>query len=344
MRIYGVLCVLIVLAMVLTPILALDSIPNAGESTGTSSGAATQKNEAATENKEEENQDESKDKDTIRVLSVSSGKVEVIDEREYVCGAVAAEMPATYHPEALKAQAAACYTYALRMKYEQEQAPDAKLKGAYITDESTTHQGYLNIAQRKAKWGDKFEVYSEKIEKAVDEVIGKVITFDGQPIIAAFHAISTGKTEDAKTVWGEDIPYLKPVLSAGDRLSPDYTATVIFSQDQFKKKAESLEGVQFDDDASGWVGKNKVSDAGTVISIEIGGKAFTGAQVRTAFNLRSPAFKIDYKDKSFTVHVTGYGHSVGMSQYGADFMARQGSTWEEIIEHYYTGVSISLNA
>lgn len=171
------------------------------------------------------------DGDSILVLSSSTKKINEIDMFEYVVGAVAAEMPPTYHSQALRAQAAVCYTYAVKKR----SSPDPALNGADITDDSAVHQGYLDAAARKEKWGDKYETYEKKIEEAVKDVFGKTITYDGETITAAFHAISCGQTFSAEEVWGKDVPYLKSVTSAGDKLSPDYSSTLTLTADKFKK-------------------------------------------------------------------------------------------------------------
>lgn len=171
------------------------------------------------------------DGDSILVLSSSTKKINEIDMFEYVVGAVAAEMPPTYHSQALRAQAAVCYTYAVKKR----SSPDPALGGADITDDSAVHQGYLDAAARKEKWGDKYETYEKKIEEAVKDVFGKTITYNGKTITAAFHAISCGQTFSAEEVWGKDVPYLKSVTSAGDRLSPDYSSTLTLTADEFKK-------------------------------------------------------------------------------------------------------------
>ncbi len=275
------------------------------------------------------------DGDSILVLSSSTKKINEIDMFEYVVGAVAAEMPPTYHSQALRAQAAVCYTYAKKKR----SSPDPSLGGADITDDSAVHQGYLDAAARKEKWGDKYETYEKKIEEAVTDVFGKTITYNGETITAAFHAISCGQTFSAQEVWGKEVPYLKSVTSAGDKLSPDYSSTLTLTADEFKK-AFAGSGAELDGDAENWVGETKKTDSGYVSCAVIGGKEFTGAQVRERLGLRSACFGIKYTDDGVRITVHGYGHGVGMSQYGADYMARQGSDWQEIIKHYYTGVAI----
>ena len=305
------------------------------------------------------------DGDSILVLSSSTKKINEIDMFEYVVGAVAAEMPPAYHSQALRAQAAVCYTYAVKKR----SSPDPTLGGADITDDSAVHQGYLDAAARKEKWGDKYETYEKKIEEAVKDVFGKTITYDGEIITAAFHAISCGQTFSAEEIWGKDVPYLKSVTSAGDKLSPDYSSTLTnaleggsfsitkalygnnteadtafemtltLTADAFKK-AFAGSGAEFGGDAKKWIGEIKKTDSGYISCTVIGEKEFTGAQVREKLGLRSACFEIKCTDDEFKITVHGYGHGVGMSQYGADYMARQGSDWQEIIKHYYTGVEI----
>lgn len=273
--------------------------------------------------------------ESILVLSSSTKKINEIDMFEYVVGAVAAEMPPAYHSQALRAQAAVCYTYAVKKR----SSPDPSLGGADITDDSAVHQGYLDAAARKEKWGDKYETYEKKIEEAVKDVFGKVITYDGETITAAFHAISCGQTFSAEEVWGKDVPYLKSVTSAGDKLSPDYSSALTLTEDEFKK-AFAGSGAELGGDCKKWVGEIKKTDSGYIFIAVIGKKEFTGAQVREILGLRSACFEIKCSDGEFKITVRGYGHGVGMSQYGADYMARQGSDWQEIIKHYYTGAEI----
>lgn len=274
--------------------------------------------------------------DTIKVFrSISEENVE-IDFFEYVCGSVAAEMPLSYHEEALKAQAVACFTNALRLKTNAEKA-----KESHISDDSSIHQGYLNEDERKEKWGDDFEKYENKLQGVVKEVENEALYYNDELCVAAFHAICSGKTEAAKNVWGEDIPYLESVKSHGDNLSPQFSSSVSVDKDNFIKCAEKL-GIKTNKIASlkGIMKITKKSDAGTILKATISGEDFSGEEIRKAFSLRSSVFSIKTSKSSVTFNVSGYGHGVGMSQYGADFMARQGSSYDEILYHYYKGTQI----
>lgn len=261
----------------------------------------------------------------ITVMASETGEMQKIEMREYLIGCVAAEMPANYHPEALKAQAVASFSYAKRTTEKSEN---------YISDSPLTHQGYVNRQMRIRKWGDSFEENEKKISEAVDAVLGKSLTYGGETALAVYHSISSGQTRSAESMWGEEIPYLQAVASAGDRLSPEFTCSQSFTEAEFAEKL----GLTADGDASEWV-ENIEKDNGYVTLAVICGKSFDGNQVRDALGLRSSSFEIEY-DEGFTVTCEGYGHGVGMSQYGADYMARQGSTYSEILAHYYPGTEI----
>lgn len=334
MRAFGIMCLFLALIMVITPLISISSELNWDDKF---SKISEKLNESDGQADDEKEHIESK---AYKVLLSDSNTVVEMSELEYICGAVASEMPATYHVEALKAQAVACYTYAMKAKSTQLKSPDSALKGAYLSSNNSVHQGYKTKEQLKEKWGDKYDTYYKKIEDAVKAVIGKVITYKGELITAAYHAISPGKTESAEVVWGGEVPYLISVNSAGDRLSPDYSSTLVLTTDQFSEIAAGLSGVSLGVDASQWVSSPVTSESGIVKTIKVGESTFEGSKIREVFSLRSSCFTIEYKNNTFTFNVTGYGHCVGLSQYGADYMSRQGSTYNEILTHYYTGAKI----
>lgn len=272
---------------------------------------------------------------TVTVFrSVEQETVE-IDFFEYVCGSVAAEMPLSYHEEALKAQAIACYTNALRLKNS------AETNSTYhISDNSSIHQGYLNENQRKEKWGEDFEKYENNLKSIVKSVENLAIYYDNKPCVAAFHAICSGKTESAENIWGEKVPYLVSVKSSGDNLSPQYSSVVAFEKEKFIEIAKDLTETKNIKSLKNIIAIKEKSKSGTVLKATLNKKDFTGEDIRKAFSLKSPAFTVEINEKAVTFKVTGYGHGVGMSQYGADFMARQGSSYEEILKHYYKGIEI----
>lgn len=278
--------------------------------------------------------------DTISVMSPSTGKIKNVEMREYVIGCVAAEMPAKYHTEALKAQAVASYTYAKKTLEQNKKSSKSTLKGADITDSPDTHQAYINQDERKEKWGEKYEEYENKISSAVDEVYGFFLTYNGEIALTVYHSISAGTTQSAESLWGVDIPYLTGVESVGDRLSPDYISVSKFSEKEFKEICEKY-GADSDKSKIDCVEKTEKDDNGYVLSVTVGDKKFAATKFREMFSLRSNCFEIEYVDGEYIITCKGHGHGAGMSQYGADYMARQGFSWREILAHYYTGTDIS---
>lgn len=322
MRTSLIVCIIIAVSLILCPAAAL-----AGSSSQDSQKVMALQTE------------ETADGEYISVMSSSTGKTEKIKLREYIIGSVAAEMPAMYHTEALKAQAVASYTYAKKVGEQNEKYKESYLGDADITDSPDTHQGYIDEKRRKEKWGDNFEEYEKKIEDAVDEVFGYFMTYNGDTALAVYHSNSAGRTQSAKTLWGTEIPYLISVESPGDKLSPDYVTIHKFSKSEFKKLAKNCD-ISLDGDAEEWVGELTKADSGYIMSVRLGSTEVSASKFREEFGLKSCCFDINYDDGEFTVTCYGYGHGAGMSQYGADYMARQGCTWREILKHYYTGIEI----
>lgn len=332
MKIYAVLSAILTLFMLMFPVVTLSIKTTDNQDTIKSTSVIEQNNDES-ENSETQNaqnaNSESKG-ETIDVLRVNSGKVSSVSTRDYIIGAVASEISPLSEKEAIKAQAVACYTYA---KYKMENKSD-------ISDSSETCQGYADKSELKEKWGGNFDLYYKKIAACVDEVPGQYMTYKGKTIIAPYHAISPGKTENASVVWKEDISYLKSVSAPGDELCGEFDSTVTLSKDEFKKRAEKLGSVDLTGDYTKWVGKSKTSAVGYVKEITIGKKTFDASAVRSAFSLRSPYFTVSCKNGNIVFSVKGYGHGLGMSQYSADYMARQGSSYDEILKHFYKGIKI----
>jgi stage II sporulation protein D len=260
---------------------------------------------------------------------------------EYLVGAVSAEMPVSYRPQALMAQAVACHTYALYRRAQESASPTASLRGADLSDQPEVHQGYLSKEQRKEKWGDEFEENEAKVRQAVEEVKSKIMTYDGKPICAAFFAISSGQTESAQTVFGDAVPYLQSVPSDADLLSPSCAQTVVLSESEFSQAVQTLGDVSLSDDADTWIGAQKTTDSGFVEEITVGGKTVSGNAFRQALSLRSAVFIVTRSESGFRIQTKGYGHLVGLSQYGANAMAQDGADYKQILSHYYTGVTIN---
>lgn len=276
--------------------------------------------------------------DIIKVYNSENNTAETMDFRDYIIGVVAAEMPAQFHSEALSACAVAAATLA---RTKMLSGGDSALSGAVISTDSTKHQAYMDKKEMKERWGEDFNTYYKKICDAVDNAIDYSITYNGELIVAAYHAISPGVTENSENIWSEGFPYLTSVDSPGDKLSPKFSSEKKLSFDEFKEIIEA-EGTELSDDKALWLGSGEYTDAGTLIKITIGNKQFSGEKLRDIFSLRSAAINLSMNKDGIIFSVKGYGHGVGMSQYGADYLARQGASWQEIIKHYYQGVEIEI--
>ena len=271
--------------------------------------------------------------DTVRLLLSDSGETLTLSLRDYVAGATAAEMPVSFDRQALCAQALASLTYAL---YRQAHPPESQPDGTPLTDDPAECQAFWTVEEMRERWGDDFEENYDKILSAVDEVIGYEITYEEEPAAAAFHAVSPGRTESAENVWGDEIPYLISVESEGDSVSPKFRSALTVNAKEFGAKL----GLETEDPPEEWLGDTEYTEAGTLLAVQIGGKTFTGQELRRIFDLQSAAFTVSFDGTAFTFDVKGWGHGVGLSQYGADYLARHGMTWREIIAHYYPGTEI----
>lgn len=271
------------------------------------------------------------------ILDTATGKTIHISDKEFLYGAVAYEMPPSFEEEALKAQAVAAYTYFCRLREHERKTPSAGLNGADFSADLNEGQFYYSDSLLKEKWGALYNDSIKKIKKACDSVYGQVLTGkDGELIDAAYHAISSGATENASDVFGFESEYLRAVASPGDIYAPDYITDTVFSLDEFKERLRSADGnIIFSGKAEEYIKKIDRTSSGTVRKINICGTELTGSQIRTAFALRSAAFEIEYAGGLFTFTVRGYGHGVGMSQYGAQSMAKNGADYQEILQHYY---------
>lgn len=270
---------------------------------------------------------------TFKVKNTDTGEIAEVEVKDYIFSVVAAEMPALYHEEALKAQAVAAYTFALYRSGEN------KDKDYDITMQNTSDQAFISRDAAREKWGEDADEYENKIDSAVAAVENQKITYDNKIILAAYTAISAGRTESAENVWGSALSYLVPVESIGDLLCPDYLSSASFTVEQIKEKLCVPNKIE--SEYTSWFNEPVLSDSGTVKSMDFGGVSLSGAQIRDALSLKSANFDVSFSDDTFYFSVRGYGHLCGMSQYGANYMAMQGSTYKEILEWYYTGCSVT---
>ena len=292
------------------------------------------------ENSEKETKSASDDQENFKVLDITTGKVEEISVFDYVVGAVCAEMPATFEPEALKAQAVAAHTYAQRQKEKALTSPDKELNGAYFSNDSSKYQAYFTENQAKQYYGDNYEQYIEKIKNAVSDVESEILVYEDEPIIAAFHSMSSGTTESAENVWGSKVEYLIPVESDYDTEAPKYMEEYEYTADEVKERLENaFDDIKLGDKPEEWFSDVSKSKSNTVLEIKAGNLTVTGQEIRAALSLRSASFDIEYDD-GFKITTRGYGHCVGMSQYGANAMAKEGKTYKEILEHYYPNTEL----
>lgn len=249
-------------------------------------------------------------------------------------------MPAYYEKEALKAQAVVCYTYA---KWIMHNADSGKLASADVSDSASKHQKYMDEDELKKKFGEKYDGYITRIKECVNEVMGEYLSYDNEPIMACYHALSSGQTQSAKTVWGNDIPYLQSVSAPGDELSPDFDKTVSLTEAQFKEKVKEEGITGLSKKQSQWLEITEKNKSGYVEKVRIGKKTLTGAEVRNIFSLESAVFTFEHTDGKFVFKTKGKGHQIGMSQYCADYMARQGKTYKDILLHFYPGTVLTGN-
>lgn len=276
-----------------------------------------------------------------KVLNHKTDEVMSLTPQQYIRGVVAAEMPISFHMEALKAQAVAAHTYALRQIDSELTNPTPELMGAILTTDFTKNQAFISDDELKERWGKSYDVNSQKLDEAVSSVINEIITYDDKPIIAAFHSISSGVTESAKTIWGKDVSYLVPVESQGDELSPNYEAKTMLTPKEVENALlQKYPDIKLDQDKAKWFQIISRSDSNTITEMTAGSIQCTGKDIRELLKLKSANFTVNFVNGSFEFTTNGYGHGVGMSQYGADYLARQGKTYNEILTHYYKGVSI----
>ena len=274
---------------------------------------------------------------TVR-LALEGSEVVEMTMADYLWSVVAAEMPASFEPEALKAQAVTARTYTVwKMSAGEANHPEAD-----VCSDINCCQAWISREAAEANWGTNGAEYTEKIRAAVAETDGEIVTYDGAPIQAVFFSSAAGRTEDAVAVWGNAVPYLVGVDSPeGEADVPNYHTTVALPAEEFRTVFLAQYPVaDLSGEPSDWFGKRTLTASGAVASIEIGGITLKGTQVRTLFGLRSAHFSVEPGEDSVTFQVTGYGHGVGMSQYGAQTLARQGRNYREILNWYYTGVEI----
>lgn len=270
-----------------------------------------------------------------RVHETSSDRILKVSPAEYLKGTAAAELPASFTAETVIAQMVASHSYALTVL--------AAADPPVISDDPARHQGYLTEEERRSLYGDTFPARETLLDAAAAEALPWLLTSDGESILpAVFHSCSSGNTESAENVWGRAVPCLSAVESPGDLTAPGYRQEFAFPM----QEAMDILAQNFPDcDPSIGITVKDVSSSGTVLTVSAGDFSCTGQELRRAFSLPSACFTITETADTLTFTTLGRGHGVGMSQYGAEVMALAGSSWQEILAHYYPGsvlVKISL--
>ena len=277
----------------------------------------------------------SADAETFLVEDQATGQVLELSRQEYVLGAVAAEMPVSWPDEALKAQAVAAHSYVLYCRDH-----TTLQSGAWLTADPARRQGCLTEPVLRSYWGTAYETNYARLSALVDEVEHTVLLCDGAPACASYFAISNGRTETSENVWGTALPYLVAVDSSTDLSADNYLYTVQFTTEQMQQALAGL-GLLPDPAApASWFGEAALTPSGYVASLPVCGQSVTGPALRKALGLRSACFTVQYQEGSFLLTTKGYGHGVGLSQWGAKALAEQGQSAEEILAHYFPGTEL----
>ena len=267
---------------------------------------------------------------SVSVALRSGGSIHEVDLENYLVGVVLAEMPVSFETEALKAQAVAARTYTAKAA-----ATGGKHGDSSICIEPGCCQAYISEERYLEKGGTQEGV--QKVRTAVAATSAQVLTYGGELIEATYFSCSGGSTEDAAAVWGTDYPYLQARPSPGEERAVHYMDTVIFTPEEFCAALDT----EIPGSPETWFGQAAYTEGGGIATMIIGGETYTGTQLRSLLHLRSTSFYVRPSDQEITITTKGYGHRVGMSQYGADAMAVTGSTYEEILAYYYPGTELT---
>jgi len=298
----------------------------------------------------------SSDEDTVKVFVVPSNEIQEMPLEEYIKGVVAAEMPASFGIEALKAQAVAARTFALKKMTAFGGTGCTANPGADVCTDHTHCQAWISQDELRERVGYiNYPIYARKIQDAVNSTRGLVTVYQGNLIEACYHAASGGATDNSEEVWSNPLPYLRGVSTEFEAKEPDFRKEFRFTMDDLEKKLDTslkeqkattykVAGKDVQVISTERMDKPieilAASKAGRVKEIRIGNKAFSGYTLRTLLGL--PSTKMTYRvvGNEILIVTTGYGHGVGMSQYGANVMAEAGKSFEEILKHYYQGIEV----
>lgn len=285
---------------------------------------------------ESEDVDVNENEDILEISVLMGDETVKMDIEEYLVGVVAGEMPFSFEDEAIKAQAVAARTYTL---YKLQVEPSVNHDADVCTNPACC-KAYADEAALREKWGVDYDDNITRIRALVWSTRGTYMVYEDEPVLAVFHSSSSGMTESSGNVWNEDLPYLSAVESpeGADSVRNYVSVTEIESEDFKLRFLKDNPEAQFSENRDEWVTDIVYSDSGRINSLKIGGVKIRGTELRSIYGLRSTAAEIKVGESSVTFVVTGYGHGVGLSQYGANTMAKEGSSWQEILQWYYTGI------
>ena len=275
------------------------------------------------------------------VLLWDAGKEELLQlsPEEYLLGAAASEMPQSYPDEAIRAQIAATHSY---YEYCRENSSFDLPQGAVLQVDTAKREGYLPPEVRQELWGEWAQQNTQRMEELVAQTASVLVRYRGRTAATTYYAQSAGSTADAEAIWGEAVPYLVSVDSAQDRQAENWQQTVTFTyQQMYDVLSTRFVGLDLSGDPGGWFGKTETTPQGYVTRLQVGGAWLQAADLRTALGLRSTCMELTAGEGVFAVTTKGYGHGVGMSQYGAAVMAENGADFTEILQHYYPGTELS---
>lgn len=282
------------------------------------------------------------ERDSAVMISVlMDGVVVEMDLGTYLVGVVRAEMPASFEVEALKAQAVAARTYTL---YKMENGGSENHPGVDTCTDINCCKAYMDSAESAALWGDAAAEYEEKIRAAVIATDGECVLYEGQPVLAVFHSSSAGMTMNAQDVWSSAVPYLVSVSSpeTGETV-PNFYSSATFTTSALRSLLlTALPEAKLTGSASNWFTNMRQQSNGTVTALQVGGVEVSGNRLRSILGLRSACFTLSFEGDSVSFSVVGYGHGVGMSQYGANVLAAGGMDYREILQWYYTDTTVGI--
>ncbi len=277
---------------------------------------------------------EAKKETVLRLLDRETGTVSEIGLEEYLVGVVFAEMPASFHAEALKAQAVAARSYLLR-RIESGYGSEKHSHKADVCTDSAHCTAYRSYEEAVTVWNEAtVDDAFDTVRQAVEATRGEVLTYEGETADCLFHASSHRVTESAESVWGSDVPYLVSVISPEEACEQEITVSAAAFRQALRSQKDAP---VLSSSPSEWIEETILTDSKRVESVSIGGTAFRGTHLRSLFSLPSTAFTLSFSEDSFVFLCRGYGHGVGLSQYGADRLGQKGYTYTQILSHYYPG-------